>query len=205
MKSPGAGFDPRPIDPGHEHSKNRHLGLPARSTADTRLGLSRGFVVCIALSVLVIGCGARPGASGQHSVAAADLVKVAAHIYPFEGGRYVSCDNGRSGPTRYSNCPLTARLNDRLLTVFSGFISAPEPLGGGQDPEWAAESATAEPTGTGGVVHVSLAKPNETGSRYDLVVILSKGQLVVDDIYCTGADPTTSSIYVPGWMNRFHC
>jgi hypothetical protein len=126
-------------------------------------------------------------------------------VYPFEGGRYVTCDNGYGGPSRYSHCPLTTRLNDRLTTVFSGFVSAPEPLGGGQDPEWATESITAEPRGTGGVAHVTLAKPASPPSRYDLVIVLSNGQLLVDDLFCTGADPATSSIYIAGWMNRFHC
>ena len=126
-------------------------------------------------------------------------------MYPFDGGRYVTCDNGYGGSARYSRCSVTARLNARLTTVFSGFISAPEPLGGGQDPEWATESITAEPTGTGGVAHITLAKSTSPGSRYDLVIVLSAGKLVVDDLYCTGADPATSSVYGDGWMNRFSC
>jgi hypothetical protein len=138
-------------------------------------------------------------------MSADDLISVAAQIYPLQAGRYVTCDSGYGGSTRYAHCPVTARLGDRLLTVFSGYISAPEPLGGGQDPEWPAESITADPGGTGGVAHVVLTKPTSPSSRYDLVIILSGGKLLVDDIYCTGADPPTSSIYVDGWMNRFSC
>jgi hypothetical protein len=138
-------------------------------------------------------------------MSADDLISVAAQIYPLQAGRYVTCDSGYGGSTRYAHCPVTARLGDRLLTVFSGYISAPEPLGGGQDPEWPAESITADPRGTGGVAHVVLTKPTSPSSRYDLVIILSGGKLLVDDIYCTGADPSTSSIYVDGWMNRFSC
>lgn len=138
-------------------------------------------------------------------VPAADLIAVAAKIYPNRAGQYVTCDSGYGGSTRYSQCPVTARLNDRLLTVFAGYISAPEPLGGGQDPEWPAESITADAIGAGGVAHVVLTKPASPSSRYDLVIISSGGKLLVDDIYCTGADPASSSIYVDGWRNRFGC
>ena len=134
-----------------------------------------------------------------------DLISVAAQVYPLKAGQYVTCDYGYGGPARYSQCPVTTRLRDRLLTVFSGYISAPEPLGGGQDPEWPTESITADPGGTGGVAHVVLTKPASPSSRYDLAIIGSGGNLLVDDIYCTGADPATSSIYVAGWMDRFAC
>ena len=100
---------------------------------------------------------------------------------------------------------MTPRLVSRLLTVFSGFISAPEPLGGGQDPEWPAESINADPNSTGGVAHVVLTKPASPGSHYDLVMVFSGGKLLADDLYCTGADPVTSSIYADGWMNRSGC
>ncbi len=134
-----------------------------------------------------------------------DLVKVATRVYPLNGDRYVTCDFGYGGSTRYSNCPVTARLSDRLQTVFAGYVSAPEPLGAGQDPEWPVESITADRSGTGGVAHVVLTKPPTGSSRYDLVIIKSAGKLLVDDVYCTGADRATSSIYVDGWMNRFSC
>jgi hypothetical protein len=165
----------------------------------------------IAGLLALVACSNASGPQGSPSplpttsLTAADLVKVAAEIYPFEGGRYVTCDNGYGGPARYSHCPVTVRLNDRLLTVFSGFISAPEPLGGGQDPEWATESITADLSGTGGVAHVVLTKPGSQSSRYDLVIVRSEGNLLVDDLYCTKTDPATSSIYVAGWMNRFGC
>lgn len=138
------------------------------------------------------------------AVSASDLVAVAALIYPAVNGEYVTCDFGFGGDTRYSHCPVTSRLNDRLLTVFTG-ISAPEPLGGGQDPEWTSESLTADPKGAGGVAHVVLTKPASPPSRYDLVIIRSDGKLLVDDIYCTGADPATSSIYADGWSGRYAC
>ena len=138
-------------------------------------------------------------------VLATDLIAVAAQIYPLRAGQYVTCDSGYGGSTRYSTCPVTDRLNNRLLTVFSGSISAPEPLVGGQDPEWPTESVTADSNGTGGVAHVVLTKPASPSSNYDLVIISSGGKLLVDDMYCTGADPATSSIYVDGWMQRPAC
>lgn len=119
-------------------------------------------------------------------------------------GRYVTCDFLAGGPSRYSQCPITPRLNDRLLTVFTG-ISAPEPLGGGQDPEWPSESITSNPSDTGGVAHVVLSSPSSPPSRYDLVIVWSQGDLLVDDIYCTGADPATSTIYADGWSGRYMC
>lgn len=144
-------------------------------------------------------------ASPSAPVPTGDLISVAAHIYPLQAGRYVTCDAGSGGLTRYSQCPVTTRRRDRLLTVFSGYISAPEPLGGGLDPEWPTESITADPRDTGGIAHVVLTKPASPSSRYDLVTISSGGNLLVDDIYCTGDDPATSSIYVAGWMDRFAC
>lgn len=173
--------------------------------AHSRDGVKFPFAACLALSAPVVCCDANPGSSGQPSPTATDLARVAAQIYPLEGNRYVTCDNGYSGATRYSHCPVTQRLRDRLLTVFAGFISGPEPLGGGQDPEWATRSITVDPSSTGGVAHVVLTKPASPGSRYDLVIVPSKGNLLVDDLYCTSADRATSSIYVAGWMNRFGC
>jgi hypothetical protein len=173
-----------------------------------KLLMGRGIVAGLLLLLAACSNASAPQAQGSSSPTAlteADIVRVAAQIYPFEGGRYVTCDNGYGGPARYSHCPVTVRLNDRLLTVFSGFISAPEPLGGGQDPEWATESITADLSGSGGVAHVVLTKPGSQPSRYDLVIHKSGGNLLVDDIYCTKADPATSSIYEAGWMNRFGC
>jgi hypothetical protein len=146
-----------------------------------------------------------PSPPSSTSPTADELVKVAEQVYPLEGFRYVTCDNGYGGSARYSHCPVTARLNDRLTTVFAGLISAPEPLGGGQDPQWVTESITADVSGSGGVAHVALTKPGSPGSRYDLLIVRSEGTLLVDDIYCTHADPATSSIYVAGWMDRFGC
>jgi len=170
------------------------------------LTVTAGRLIVVAL-LLLTACSSSPAPQAQpaFSPSVADLVNVAAQIYPSEGGRYVTCDSGFSGSTRYSHCPVTARLNDRLLTVFSGSISAPEPLGGGQDPEWPMESISSDLSGTGGVAHVELAKPGSPSSRYDLVIHRTQGKLLVDDIYCTKADPSTSSIYQTGWMNRSGC
>lgn len=144
-------------------------------------------------------------ASSQPAMNASDLVSVAAAVYPLRQGQYVTCDSGYAGSSRYASCPLTPRLASRLLTVFSGYISAPEPLGGGQDPEWPSESITADPIGSGGTAHVVLTKPGSPPSRYDLVIVMSGGRLLVDDLYCTGADPATSSVFADGWMNRSGC
>ncbi len=150
---------------------------------------------------------ANPASAGPSAtpVSTGDLISVAEQIYPFQAGRYVTCDWGYGGSKRYSHCPVTARLRDRLLTVFSGYISGPEPLGGGQDPEWPTESITGEPSGAGGVAHVVLTKSASPPNRYDLVIVSSGGKLLVDDIYCTGADPASSSIYGAGWMERVAC
>lgn len=171
----------------------------------------------VALILMLAGCGTSSAPLAQTSsnpasasapakpVPTGELMAVAAQIYPLQAGRYVTCDAGSGGSTRYSQCPVTTRLRDRLLTVFAGHISAPEPLGGGQDPEWPTESITADPSGTGGVAHVVLTKPASPSSHYDLVIISSGGNLLVDDIYCTGSTPESSSIYVAGWMDRFAC
>ena len=90
---------------------------------------------------------------------------------------------------------MTTRLRSRLNAVVSGIPSAPDPLGGGQQAYWDLRSITAELTSTGGVVHVVLTLTPVNGQEHkDLVIIRSGGKPLVDDIYCTGQDPTTSSI-----------
>ena len=83
--------------------------------------------------------------------------------------------------------------------------SCPDEVGGGQHPEFDAESISADPSTTGGVIHVTLTTgPNS--SLTDLVVTaIGTGSLLVDDIYCTGSDPATSDAYAPGWSNRSPC
>lgn len=135
-----------------------------------------------------------------------NLTGVAAQMYPYQSVGYMPCDQGHNDPTHgYSHCPVTARLLNQLLTVFLGVSSPPDPLGGGQDPIWQAESITADESGTGGVAHIMLTKSSSPSSRYDLVIIMSGGNLLVDDLYCTGANPVTSSIYASGWINRESC
>lgn len=144
----------------------------------------------------------------------AQLVAVAEAVYPAcagssacaaAGTKYTTCDSARPsllGP----RCPLTARLSSALQAAISGVTSAPDPLGGGQDPEWATESITADVTGTGGVAHVALGfGPGTTSERHDLLIVLDGGRLLVDDIYCTGSSPATTDAYAPGWLNRSTC
>jgi hypothetical protein len=133
-----------------------------------------------------------------------NLAIVAAQIYPLESGQYVTCDSGHGGPTRYANCPVTPRLMNRLLTVNTG-PGAPEPLGGGQDPVWQSETITTDASGLAAVAHVVLSNPGSPPNRYDLVMVSSASGLLVDDIYCTGTDRATSSIYVDGWSTREAC
>ena len=40
--------------------------------------------------------------------------------------------------------------------------------------------------------------------KYDLVVTVHGSQLLVDDIYCTGTDPT-DDVYATGWVVRSVC
>jgi hypothetical protein len=190
---------------GVRRGVGRHLGCELTFNVLMTRFVVAGLLLLAACTASTPQAQGSPSPPSSTSPTADDLVKVAAQMYPFEGGRYVTCDNGYGGSARYSHCPVTARLNDRLTTVFSGLISAPEPLGGAQDPEWATESITADLGGTGGVAHVVLTKPGSASSRYDLVIVKSEGTLLVDDVYCTQADPAISSIYVAGWMNRFSC
>jgi hypothetical protein len=122
--------------------------------------------------------------------------------------KFTTCDGGMTGSTPsssdlYSLCPFTARLKSQLKADCIA-PSCPDEVGGGQDPEFETEAITAEPSTTGGVVHVVLAVGPNT-SMTDLVVIASSGSLLVDDISCTGSDPTTSDAYAPGWSNRSPC
>ena len=94
----------------------------------------------------------------------------------------------------------------QLQQDVSGVPSAPDPIGGGQDPEWTTRMVTSTPTATGGIVHVILGfGPGTTTEKYDLVVVVQKSQLLVDDLYCTGTDPTGSDVFAAGWLNHSTC
>jgi hypothetical protein len=87
-----------------------------------------------------------------------------------------------------------------------GVASAPDPIGGGQDPEWLTESMTATPSATGGIVHVILGfGTGTTPEKYDLVEVVQGSQLLVNDIFCTGSDPADSDVFAPGWLDRSAC
>lgn len=122
-----------------------------------------------------------------------------------QDNHFASCDFGSSGASRWANCPLTPRLITQLNADVQGVPSAAEPLGGGQDPYWATESITAEPGPTGGLVHAALGYGGNPSTRTDLVVVVVNGRLLVDDVYCTGSNPSTSDAYAPGWLNRSNC
>lgn len=142
---------------------------------------------------------------------ARQLTSVVQAVYPAchsscigGGTQYTTCESGYSPP--FSTCPLTARLIARLeADIKSAGPSAADPLGGGQDPYWVTESLTANASVTGGVAHVVLGFGGRTPSRKDLVVVLSNGHLLVDDVYCTGQNPATTDAYTAGWMNRSTC
>jgi hypothetical protein len=157
---------------------------------------------------------ATPSAQPQPGVTVDDLVTVAAMMYPpypppqpggyqLPGAKWATCESGHSGDQLFEACPVTPRLLSRLNDVISGIPSAPDPLGGGQQAYWSLRTITAEVTPTGGVAHVLLALNGQ--EHKDLVIVRRGGRLLVDDISCTRQDPTTSSIYRPGWIDRSTC
>jgi hypothetical protein len=142
-----------------------------------------------------------------------ELSVVASTVYPActpadcaGDAMYTTCDASSSGPDVFAPCPLTTRLDSQLKSEVDGVTSAPDPMGGGQDPEWLTEAVSAMPSATGGVVHVTLGLgPGTTPEKYDLVVVLQGSRLLVDDIYCTGSDPTTTDAFAAGWLERSVC
>jgi hypothetical protein len=152
-----------------------------------------------------------PGATAAATVD--ELTVVARMVYPActqdncaGDAMFTTCDAGSSGPDVFAPCPLTARLDSRLKSEVDAVASAPDPLGGGQDPEWLTETVTATPSTTGGVAHVTLGfGPGTTTEKYDLVVVLQGSQLLVDDLYCTGSDPAGSDVFAAGWLDRSIC
>lgn len=119
---------------------------------------------------------------------------------------FTTCDAGSSGSDVFAPCPLTSRLATQLQDDVAGTPSAPDPLGGGQDAEWATETFDAVPSSTGGTIHVSLGFGAGTAlEKIDLLVVLRGSDLQVDDIYCTGSDPEATDAFVPGWLTRSVC
>ena len=119
---------------------------------------------------------------------------------------FTTCDAGSSGADVFALCPLTPKLLAQLKADVAGVPSAPDPLGGGQDPEWTTEAVTATPSTTGGIAHVVLGFGAGTATeKYDLVVVIRGSQLLVDDIYCTGTDPVGSDVFAAGWLTRSVC
>ncbi|MEA2619182.1 MAG: hypothetical protein QOE72_4965 [Chloroflexota bacterium] len=136
-----------------------------------------------------------------------ELVAVAAMAYPptTNGqGNWTTCEAGHSGASVFEACPVTPRLRSRLNAVVSGVPSAPDPLGGGQQAYWDTRTMTADVAPTGGVAHVTLGPPAAgPPERKDLVIVRSGGQLLIDDIFCTGVDPAASSVYGADWLTRY--
>jgi hypothetical protein len=158
---------------------------------------------------------ATPSAAPASTAAATgdELNVVASMVYPpctpancAGDAMFTTCDAASSGPDVFAACPLTARLVAQLKSEVDGVASAPDPLGGGQDPEWTTQSVTTTPSPTGGIAHVVLGfGAGTTAERYDLLVIVQGSQLLVDDIYCTGSDPTADDVYAAGWVTRSVC
>ena len=154
-----------------------------------------------------------PAPSATPAATVDELTVVASLVYPActpancaGDAMYTTCDAGSSGPDVFASCPLTAHSLAQIKHDVDGVPSAPDPLGGGQDPEWTTETVTASPSSTGGVVHVTLGfGPGTTTEEYDLVVILQGSKLLVDDLYCTGSDRSGGDVYASGWLNRSVC
>ena len=125
-----------------------------------------------------------PHAAGSLSVS--DVEAVAKRIY---GGTYhMGCT------TQDTSCPLTPRLATRLFAVPSPNAVGPGPvdyLCRCQNPASQAMSLTGEVTATGGVAHVALY-PDVHAIKIDLIMVVQDGQLLVDDMVCTGGGPSTS-------------
>jgi hypothetical protein len=163
---------------------------------------------------------AAAGATPARSATAGALTAVAATTFPpcpdpvcvGHGAKFTTCDGGMTGSTPsatniFSLCPFTARLEHQLMLDSQGGDSGGgggDPVGGGQDPEWPTEAITAGASPTGGLAEVTFVDGANV-FRTELVIVSSSGQLLVDDIYCTGTDPSTTDAYAPGWDGRAAC
>lgn len=143
----------------------------------------------------------------------AELSAVASLVYPActpdncaGNAMFTTCAAGASGVDVFASCRLTPRLLAQLKLDISGIPSAADPLGGGQDPEWTTKTVTATPSATGGVAHVVLGfGPGTRIESIDLEIVGQDGQLLVDDISCTGTDPAGADAYAAGWLDRSVC
>ena len=115
-----------------------------------------------------------------------DVEAVANKIY---GGEYhMGCR------TNDPSCPLTSRLAARLFAVRTPNAVGPGPVDyfcRCQNPASKAMNLTGEVTPTGGVAHVALY-PDVHAIKIDLIIVQQDGQLLVDDMQCTGGGPSTS-------------
>lgn len=154
-----------------------------------------------------------PAPSSTAAATNNELSALAAQVYPrctpatcAGTSMFTTCDAGSSGSDVFASCQFTSRLSTQLQTEAASIVSAPDPLGGGQDPEWATETFAAVPSTSGGVIHVSLGfGPGTSPENLDLVVVLMGSQLLVDDIYCTGSDPSSADVFTDGWLTRSVC
>jgi hypothetical protein len=154
-----------------------------------------------------------PAPASTAAASVDELTVVASTLYPActpancaGDAMFTTCDASSSGPDVFAPCPLTMRLVTQLKSNVNGVASAPDPIGGGQDPEWITEAVTPVPSATGGVVHVTLGfGPGTRTERYDLVVVLHGSRLLVDDLYCTGTDPAGADAFASGWLVRSTC
>ena len=120
------------------------------------------------------------------SVTVSDVEAVANKIY---GGTYhMGCTMNDT------SCPLTPRLATRLFAVRTPNAVGPGPVDyfcRCQNPASKAMSLSGEVTPTGGVAHVTLY-PDVHAIKIDLIMVVQDGQLLVDDMQCTGGGRSTS-------------
>lgn len=154
-----------------------------------------------------------PAPASTAAASVDELTVVASTLYPAcapancaGDAMFTTCDASSSGPDVFAPCPLTMRLVAQLRSDVNGVASAPDPIGGGQDPEWISETVMPAPSATGGIVHVTLGfGPGTKTEKYDLVVVLQGSRLLVDDLYCTGTDLAGADAFAAGWLARSTC
>lgn len=143
---------------------------------------------------------------------ASELVRVARLVYPpctpstcAGASTFTTCDAASAEETDvFAACPVTPTLEIQLRDAVGESLGAPDPLGGGQDPEWAAVKFAADASPTGGIVHATLGS-GAAAEKLDLVFVLDGSQLLVNDLYCTGTDPEGADALSPGWLARSTC
>ncbi|HEY6470405.1 MAG TPA: hypothetical protein VI434_11625 [Candidatus Dormibacteraeota bacterium] len=153
-----------------------------------------------------------PPPSTTAAPTASELLRVARLIYPActpstcaGSFMFTTCDAASAEESDvFADCPLTPTLEIQLRDDVGASPSAPDPLGGGQDPEWTAEEFAAQPSATGGVVEVSLGV-GAAAEKLDLVMIVQGSQLLVNDLYCTASGPDGGDAIAPGWLERSTC